>query len=110
MRELAGVLKVAIVVLNWRKPVETLTCLESLAQLTYSNVEIIVVDNGSGDESVALIRRQYPGVQILETGMNLGYAGGNNVGIRHALAQGAEYICVLNNDVLVAPGFFGAPG
>lgn len=96
---------VAIVVLNWRKPVETLACLKSLTQLTYSNVEIIVVDNGSGDESVALLRRQYPDMQILETGVNLGYAGGNNVGIRHALAQGAEYICVLNNDVLVAPGF-----
>ncbi|MCX6031993.1 MAG: glycosyltransferase family 2 protein [Chloroflexi bacterium] len=97
--------KVAIVVLNWRKPAETLACLASLEQLSYHSAQVIVVDNGSDDNSVALIRQHYPYVRVLETDANLGYAGGNNVGIRHALNQGAEYICILNNDVLVAPGF-----
>lgn len=96
---------VAIIVLNWRKPAETLACLDSLACINYPNAWIIVVDNGSGDDSVSLISQNHPDVLILETGANLGYAGGNNVGIRCALEQGAQYICVLNNDVTVPPGF-----
>lgn len=96
---------VAIIVLNWRKPAETLACLESLALATYPNVEIIVVDNGSGDDSVPLIRQHCPNVVVLETGANLGYAGGNNVGIRYALAHGADAIGILNNDVTVEPDF-----
>lgn len=95
----------AIIVLNWRKPAETLACLASLAHVTYPNVAIIVVDNGSGDDSVAWIRAAHPDVTLIETGANLGYAGGNNVGIRHALAAGADFVCILNNDVAVEPGF-----
>ena len=96
---------VAIIVLNWRKPAETLACLESLAQITYPNIEIIVVDNGSGDDSVPLIRQHFPGTLVLETGANLGYAGGNNVGIRYALEHGADAVLILNNDIVAAPGF-----
>jgi GT2 family glycosyltransferase len=96
---------VAVVILNWRKPAETLACLRSLEQCTYPSIEVIVVDNGSGDDSVALIRQDYPNLQILKTGANLGYAGGNNVGIRHALEHGAEAVLVLNNDIVVAPDF-----
>jgi len=96
--------RIEIIVLNWNNAQDTLACLESLERLTYPNHEIIVVDNGSTDESVPRIRAAYPGVQLLETGANLGYAGGNNVGIRYALQQGADYVCILNNDVLVAPG------
>jgi GT2 family glycosyltransferase len=105
MSEHASQPKVAIIVLNWRKPAETLACLTSLAHIDYRNAQVIVVDNGSGDESVALFRQHFPEVQVLETGANLGYAGGNNVGIRYALEQGAEYICILNNDVTVTPDF-----
>lgn len=96
---------VAIIVLNWRKPAETLACLQSLARCTYPNAQVVVVDNGSGDDSVALIRRGFPQVPILETGANLGYAGGNNVGVRYALEQGADAVLILNNDIVVAPGF-----
>lgn len=96
---------VAIIVLNWCKPAETLACLRSLAHITYPHTRVIVVDNGSGDDSVALIRQAYPEITLLETGVNLGYAGGNNVGIRYALAQGAALVCTLNNDVTVEPDF-----
>ncbi len=96
---------VAIVVLNWCKPAETLACLASLARVTYPNARIIVVDNGSGDDSVPLIRQHHPEVEVLETGANLGYAGGNNVGIRFALEHGADAILILNNDIVVAPDF-----
>lgn len=96
---------VAIVVLNWNNARDTVSCLDSLARLDYPNPWIIVVDNGSTDDSVARIRARFPAVTIIETGANLGYAGGNNVGIRHALAAGAEAVCILNNDVIVEPGF-----
>ena len=98
---------VVIIVLNWRKPIETLACLESLSHITYPETQIVVVDNGSGDDSVAMIRTGFPQAEILETGTNLGYAGGNNVGVRYALAAGGDSICILNNDVVVEPAFLG---
>ena len=79
--------------------VDTMACLASLVKSELLTSEIIVIDNGSDDDSVNRIRQQYPGLIILETGINLGYAGGNNVGIRHALQAGADAVCILNNDV-----------
>jgi GT2 family glycosyltransferase len=95
--------KASIIVLNWNDAPSTLDCLESLAQLEYDPYEILVVDNGSTDDSVSQIRQRYPNVLLLETGHNLGYAEGNNVGIRHALGRGAEYLFLVNNDVSVGP-------
>ncbi len=99
---------VAIIILNWNNAADTLDCLKSVFELDYPNFNVLVVDNGSADDSVARIRTVYPDVEILETGENLGYAEGNNVGIRRALADGAEDICVLNNDTEVAPSFLSA--
>lgn len=96
---------VAIIVLNWNGGDDTLACLASLAQIDYPAVTIIVVDNGSRDESVAAIRAYHPTVHLIETGANLGYAGGNNVGLRYALDQGYDYMLLLNNDTEVAPDF-----
>ena len=99
---------VATVILNWNNAPDTLACLESVSELRYPNYSVLVVDNGSTDDSVAQISQQFPGIEVLETGVNLGYAGGNNVGIRHALQQGPDYICVLNNDTIVASSFLQA--
>jgi GT2 family glycosyltransferase len=96
---------VSIVILNWNNPEDTLACLQSMTALNYSSVATIVVDNGSSDDSVSRIGAAYSEIKIIKTGKNLGYAGGNNVGIRYALAQGAEYICILNNDVTVSADF-----
>jgi GT2 family glycosyltransferase len=96
--------EVAIIVLNWNNPSDTLDCLGSLKSLDYPNYKVFVLDNGSSDNSVARIQTAFPKIKILETGRNLGYAGGNNVGIRYALSIGAKYICILNNDVVVTPG------
>jgi GT2 family glycosyltransferase len=96
---------VFIIVLNWNGINDTLACLDSLAALRYSNFNVIVVDNGSTDDSLVRLRPHitlYP-LTLLETGRNLGYAGGNNVGIRHALEMGADFVFVLNNDTVVAP-------
>jgi GT2 family glycosyltransferase len=97
--------KVAIIVLNWNNAPDTIECLESLRHLNYSAYRISVVDNGSTDDSVHQIRSRFPDVCLTETHQNLGYAGGNNVAIRETLAQGAEMICILNNDVRVDPNF-----
>ena len=96
---------VAIVILNWRKPESTLECLEAIAHLNYPAglVQVIVVDNASQDRSAEIIREAFPGVMLVENSENMGYAGGNNVGIRTALAAGSDYTWILNNDVLVQP-------
>lgn len=95
--------KISIVILNWNGETDTLECLESVQKIDYPSYEVVVVDNGSTDNSVATIKQQYPSVILLETGENIGYAGGNNVGIRHAMSNGAEYILLLNNDTIVDP-------
>ena len=96
---------ISVVVLNWNGAADTLACLDSLACLTYTNFNVVVVDNGSTDDSLARLQSYsapYP-LALLENGLNLGYAGGNNVGTRHALQNGADFVLLLNNDTTVAP-------
>lgn len=95
--------QVAVIVLNCNGRVDTLECLYSLTGLTYPNYEVIVVDNGSTDGSPEAIRDAFPVIRLLVNVDNLGYARGNNVGIRCALSQGADYVFLLNNDTVVAP-------
>ena len=64
-----------------------------------------MVDNGSTDDSVRTIREQFPSATIVETGRNLGFTGGNNVGMPWALRRGADFALLLNNDTEVAPDF-----
>jgi GT2 family glycosyltransferase len=99
-------MKLTVVILNWNGKNDTLACLASLQN--GEALEIIVVDNGSQDDSVAEISKQFPGVTLLKTGKNLGYAGGNNVGIEHALKQGADLVLLLNNDTIVDRYFIAA--
>lgn len=95
--------RVAIVVLNWNGWQDTVACVASLQALTYGNFEILVVDNASTDDSVAEIRSAFPDVTLLQSGANLGFGGGCNVGIRHALALGADYVWLINSDATVDP-------
>ncbi len=97
---------VTIIVLNWNKLADTLACLESLMRLDDAVAyEVLVVDNGSSDGSPPVIRERFPGVALVETGENLGFAGGNNVGLRWALERGSDYVLLLNDDTEVAPDF-----
>lgn len=95
----------AIIVLTWNQRQLTLDCLASLAQLTYpaERLLLIVVDNGSADGTAQAIREHYPDVVVLENGDNLGFAEGNNVGIRYAMEHSADYVMLLNNDTVVDP-------
>jgi GT2 family glycosyltransferase len=96
--------RIAVVVLNWNGKADTLECLASLSEIDYRNFEVVVVDNGSSDDSAAAIRAAFPDATLLETGANLGYAEGNNIGMRAALERGAELVLVLNNDTAVHEG------
>ena len=100
--------KISIVILNWNGKKIHLACLASVEKIEYPNFQTIVVDNGSSDDSVEAIRTQFPQVTLLETHENLGFAGGNNVGIQHALSSGAEAVLLLNNDTIVDPGLLTA--
>lgn len=94
--------KVAIILLNWNGKDDTIECLHSLKDLSYPSYQPIVVDNGSFDDSVSSIRKQFPEVPILQTGKNLGFAEGNNVAIRWAMEHKADWILLLNNDTIVS--------
>ncbi|HIJ80480.1 MAG TPA: glycosyltransferase family 2 protein [Desulfuromonadales bacterium] len=92
-----------VVILNWNGREDTVECVESCLKLSYGCYRILIVDNGSTDGSEEALRKQFPGITIIQTGENLGYAGGNNIGVDHAIREGAEYVWLLNNDTVVDP-------
>ena len=81
----------------------TAACIESLLAQDYPALTVLLVDNASFDGSGARLRDRFPRISYLNTGANLGYTGGNNRGIAHALENGADYVFVLNNDTVVEP-------
>ena len=93
---------VSIISINYNQAAVTCALLASLRQLTYPRVEVLVVDNASPTEDPGPIAEQFPEVQLIRSAQNLGFAGGNNLGI--AQAQG-DYLLFLNNDTEVDPGF-----
>ncbi|MEK7533862.1 MAG: glycosyltransferase family 2 protein [Patescibacteria group bacterium] len=96
--------KVSIVVLNWNGKKFLKNCLDSLTQLTYPQVEIIVVDNNSSDGSCEFIKTNYQKVILIENKENYGFAKGNNIGFKAATGS---YILILNNDTIVTPNLLG---
>lgn len=98
---------VTAVVVNWNNYDDTAACLDSLADADYPALNVVVVDNGSTDDSGERIEREYHWCTVLFTGENLGFARGNNVGIDHAMADGTDHILLLNNDTIVEPDFLG---
>jgi len=99
---------VAVVIVGYNTKDLLVACLASLRTIVYRPLQIIYVDNGSLDGSLDAVRHGFPEVLALDSGGNLGYCGGNNVGIRAALESGAEYILILNPDTTVYdPAFVG---
>ena len=93
--------RVAVILVNWNGRDITLECLHSLSASSYSHTNLIVVDNASSDGSAEAIRSRYPDVTLLSMPENLRFAGGNNAGMREALARGADMVLLLNNDTVV---------
>jgi len=96
--------KVAIVVLSWNGYEHTKRCVESLEGITYPNYEVVIVDNGSTDGSAQKLAAEFGRHKVLVNGKNLGFARGHNVGIRYALENRADYVLLISNDFVVAPG------
>jgi len=96
---------VFIIILNWNGLADTLECLESLKKITYPNHKIIIIDNGSRNNEAKIIKEKYPEIHLIKNEKNEGFAEGNNIGIRYAQKEGADYILMLNNDTVVAPDF-----
>ncbi|MDX1607810.1 MAG: glycosyltransferase family 2 protein [Candidatus Spechtbacterales bacterium] len=101
---------VYIIFLNWNNSEETLECLESLKRLTYGNFKVVIIDNNSTDDSLLYLKnfkkeQTIYDIDIIENERNAGFAEGNNIGMRYALEQGADYVLFLNNDMKVDPMF-----
>ena len=94
---------VTAIVLNWCDEEATAACLRSLLKSDYSTLKLLLVDNGSPDDSFEGLRASFPEIEFLQTGENLGYTGGNNRGIERALRGNADYLLILNNDIVVDP-------
>src|SRR5262249_41911287 len=91
--------RLVAVVLNWNGAEDTPRALASLA-----GIETICVDNGSTDGSGNAVQCAFPDVELIRTGENLGFAGGNNVGIERALERGADWVLLVNSDAVAVPG------
>ena len=89
------------VLLNHQDATDTIRCHRALRRMRYRPLRVLVVDNASGPGEVAWLRSV--GADVVESGGNLGYAGGNNVGIKAALDGGADAVWVLNPDTLPHP-------
>ncbi len=102
--------KVLIIILNWNNAPDTIKCLRSLQKIDYQNYEVLIIDNGSTDHSVCLIKDNFPQIQLIENQENLGVIGGRNTGIKFALEQMYEdakpqYVLFLDNDTTVDRSF-----
>jgi GT2 family glycosyltransferase len=94
---------VGCVIVNWNGWRHTVACLDALRSLDYTRLTVVVVDNGSTDDSVLRIQKAHPSTPVIQTGKNLGFSGGNNAGIREVLCQKVEYVWLLNNDTQPTP-------
>ena len=91
----------AVILVNWNGKDVTLDCIQSLRESQDGTFDILLVDNASTDDSIEAITRRYPEIVIIQNSENLGFTGGNNVGIGYALDRSYEFIMLLNNDTFV---------
>lgn len=100
--------RLAIVILTWNGREDTLACLASLRDAIGPGDAVIVCDNGSADGTEAAVRAAHPWVRYVQNGANVGYAAGNNPGLRIALDEGHAWVLLLNNDTTVPAGALDA--
>lgn len=95
--------RVLVSILNFDRADETIACLRSVERLESGAPEVLVVDNGSNDNSAGRIREAFPGVEVLALQRNLGFGGGHNRALEMALERGYDYVWLLNNDAQPDP-------
>ena len=97
--------KVSIVIPNWDGKDYLKDCLDSLCEISYHDYMVVVVDNGSSDGSVELLKSKYTDVVIIENKENLGFSAACNKGIEYSIKNGFDYVLLLNNDTIVEKDF-----
>ncbi len=97
--------KVAVILINWNSYDLTRDTLNSMQKVTYMDLDVIVVDNGSTDGSGDRLEAEFPETIMIKSSSNTGFTGGNNLGFQYALAQGYTYVMMMNNDVEVESDF-----
>ncbi|MGL4992293.1 MAG: glycosyltransferase family 2 protein [Sarcina sp.] len=100
--------KVGIILVNYNTSRDTILCIESLTKVEYTNFEIVVVDNNSKEDEIDILReylKEKEKCLLIESKENLGFAGGNNVGIKHVKEQKTKYVLLLNCDTIVEKNF-----
>jgi hypothetical protein len=95
-------IELSIIILNWNGKRITEECLLSLEFQLNKNIEVIVVDNHSNDGSSEYLKKRFPWIKLIKSSKNLGYAGGNNLGVKNSKGR---YLLVLNNDIIVEKNF-----
>lgn len=96
---------VAIIIVHWKGLELTKACLQSLQNTSYPNFQIFLVDNGSTEKDGQTLKRDFPEIDLITSENNLGFTGGNNLGIMRALDMGHDFVLLLNNDTEVEPDF-----
>lgn len=99
--------RICAIVVNFNGTRLTCQCVDSLLSSHYSNLKIVIVDNGSEDRPGDLFRERYPQCEVIESKQNRGYTGGVNIGLEHGLKGDADFFLVLNNDTLIEPDMIG---
>ena len=100
--------KVGIVISNYNGWQDTLVCLDSLQKQTFTDFEVILIDDASPNDSVAQLQNKLPpNTVFLPQERNVGFAAANNIGMRRALDDGCDFALLLNNDTSVRPDFLG---
>jgi GT2 family glycosyltransferase len=93
----------AIILVNWNSFSLTADCIDSIKQMDGGSFDIIVVDNGSHDGSGARLKEQFTDIVLIQSPVNRGFTGGNNLALQYALDNGYVYVFLLNNDTFVKP-------
>lgn len=102
-------IKLAIITINYNGLADTIDLLESLKKAKkeyHFNIQVYVIDNASSDDSVDVLARRFPEIRLIESPTNLGFAAGNNLGIKQALKEKADWIMLINNDTLIDESLF----
>jgi GT2 family glycosyltransferase len=93
---------ISIIILNWNGKKITEACLDSIKKQTSKDYEVILIDNASTDGSSKYLKKKFPFIKLIQNKKNLGYAGGNNLGVKQVKG---DYILILNNDVVLDKNF-----